>query len=232
MNRLIEHVIEAGYAERILSERQLSRILGGSDDSRYALVKRAMQAGALVKIRRGQYVLADKYRKHPVHPYQLAQAIVVGSYISMESALAFHGWIPEAVFTVVSVIPMRKSNELDHPKFGRFSFHPLAVHKLAFLVGVERRTVGNQSMLVAKPLRALLDLVAYKKLTWQGMDWIVNGMRIDVEHLLATPNKDFQDLRAVYKHRAVLVFLAQLERAVTNLKTQRKVQIEEVTGDD
>ena len=105
MNRLIEQVIDAGYADRVLTERQLARILDVSDDSRYALAKRAMQAGALLQIMRGHYVLADKFRKNPVHPYQLAQAMVAGSYISMESALAFHGWIPEAVFTVVSVTP-------------------------------------------------------------------------------------------------------------------------------
>lgn len=232
MNRLVEQVIEAGYAERVLTERQLARILGGSDDSRYALVKRAMQAGALVQIKRGNYVLADKYRKFPVHPYQLAQAMVAGSYISMETALAFHGWIPEAVFTVVSVTPTRKSSEIDHPKFGRFSFHPLAVNKLGFLEGVERRTIGDHAMLVAKPLRALLDLVAYKKLAWQGMSWVENGMRIDAEHLMGSTKKDFHALRGVYKHKTVLNFLAQLEQAVADLKTERKVHKGKVSGNE
>src|SRR5690554_4756908 len=109
MNRLIQCVIDANYADQILTEKQLARILGGSDNSRYGLVKRAMQAGDLVKIKRGQYVLADRHRKYPVHPFRLAQALVVGSYVSMESALAFHGWIPEAVFATVSVTPGRKS---------------------------------------------------------------------------------------------------------------------------
>ncbi len=149
MNRLVEQVIEAGYAERVLTERQLARILGGSDDRRYALVKRAMQAGALVRVKRGQYVLAHQYRKQPVHPFHLAQAIVTGSYVSMESALSFHGWIPEAVYTVVSVTPGRKSNALDHPSFGRFSFHPLAVNRLGFLEAVERHVIGDQAILVA-----------------------------------------------------------------------------------
>ena len=224
MNRLIEHVIDAGYAERVLTERQLARILGGSDDSRYALVKRAMQSGALVKIKRGQYVLADKYRKQPVHPFHLAQAVVAGSYISMESALAYHGWIPEAVFTVSSVTPGRKSNALDHPKFGRFSFLPLAVNKLGFLQGVERHTISTQTVLVARPLRAMLDLVAYKKLPWQGLSWIVNGLRIDADHLLEVPLRDFNALRQVYKHKPVQAFLQQLEQEVAALKAQRKDQ--------
>lgn len=120
MNRLIDHVIDAGYAERVITDRQLARILEGSDDSRYALVKRAVNAGALVRVKRGHYVLADKLRKQPVHPFHLVQALVAGSYVSMESALAYHGWIPEAVFTTMSVTPGRESTALDHPKLGAF----------------------------------------------------------------------------------------------------------------
>ncbi|RKQ71193.1 hypothetical protein DES40_0506 [Litorimonas taeanensis] len=35
MNALISLITRAGYADRILNERQLARILGGSDDRRY-----------------------------------------------------------------------------------------------------------------------------------------------------------------------------------------------------
>lgn len=232
MNRLIALVIEAGYAERVLSERQISRIIGGSDDSRYALVKRAVKAGALVKVKRGHFVLDDKFRKQPVHPFHLAQALVAGSYVSMESALAFHGWIPEAVFTAMSVTPGRKSTALDHPKFGRFSFHPLAVNKLTFLQSVERQTIGKQAMLIAKPLRALLDLVAFRKLAWQGLDGIVSGLRIDAAHLMGVPKREFIAMQRVYKHKAVLAFLAQLEAEVADLKAQRKVTKGKVSGDE
>jgi len=222
MNKLVTQVIDAGYADRLLTERQLARILGGSDDSRYGLVKRALRAGALVRIKRGRYVLANRYRTHPVHPFQVAQAIVIGSYVSMETALAFHGWIPEAVFTVVSVTPERKSAEIDHPDFGRFSFHPLAHHKLAFLNGVERHTINNQTVLIAKPLRAVLDIVAHRKLEWEGIGWITNSMRIDLEQLMQVPKKEFSALRQVYKHKVVLDFLGALEKEVTSLKTRTK----------
>lgn len=227
MNRLTLQIIDAGYADRVLTERQLARILGGSDDRRYGQVKRAMQAGALVQLKRGHYVLADRYRTDPVHPFRLAQALVAGSYVSMETALAFHGWIPEAVFATVSVTPKRKSKEVDHSVFGRFSFYPLALHKSAFLTGVERQTISNQAVLVAKPLRALLDLVAYKKLKWQGMGWIMNGMRIEQDHLLQTPKKEFAALRKVYKHKAARDFLEQLATEVALLKADRKALTKE-----
>jgi len=218
MNRLIDAVLEAGYAERILSERQVARIIGGSDDSRYALVKRALRSGALRKIKRGQYVLADKYRRNPVHPFHIAQAIVPGSYVSMETALAYHGWIPEAVYSVTSVTPGRKTDSLDHERYGRFTFLPLAVHRLAFLEGVERIEVGQHPTLIAKPLRALMDLVAHRKVQWTGLNWITEGLRIDIELLMQTPRQDFEALRRVYKHKAVQAFLNHLEREIAARK--------------
>jgi len=221
MSALISQIRSAGYADRVLTDQQIGRILGGSDDRRYGQVKRALQSVALVRIKRGLYVLAEQYRKHPLHPFALAQVLVAGSYISMETALAFHGWIPEAVYTTVSVTPGRKSHVIDHPNFGHFEFNPLALHKSGFLAGVQRHAISDQAMLVASPLRALMDLVAFRKQDWQGIAWLENGMRVGQAHLLQVRLKDFSDLRGVYKHKVVNEFLSQLERDVRALKSSQ-----------
>lgn len=221
MSALISQIKSAGYADRILSDQQIGRILGGSDDRRYGQVKRALQSGALVRIKRGLYVLAEQHREHALHPFALAQVLVPGSYISMETALSFHGWIPEAVYTTVSVTPGRKSQVLDHPNFGHFEFSPLALHKSGFLEGVHRHVISDQAMLVATPLRALMDLVAFRKQEWKGIAWLENGMRISKAHLLQIRSKDFLALRGVYKHKAVNEFLSQLERDVRALKSSK-----------
>jgi len=222
MDNLAQQVDEAGYADRILSDRQLARLLGGSDQRRYGLVNRALKAGTLLRLKRGLYVLADQFRSDAVHPFHIAQALAPGGYISMETALAFHGWIPEAVYATVSIAPGRKSNEITHEKFGRFSFYPLAVHPFSFLENVERIQLNNQTALIASPARALLDLVAHRKIDWQGLEWIENGLRIDREHLLTIRKKEFAALRNVYKHKAVLNFLARLESALTQERRRMK----------
>ena len=140
----------------------------------------------------------------------------------METALAFHGWIPEAVYATVGITPGRKSKEIDNEKFGRFSFYPLAVHPSAFLESVERVQLNNQTVFVASPARALLDLVAYRKVGWQGLEWVEHGLRIDREHLLTIRKKDFAALKRIYKHKAVLNFLAQLESALAAERRIRK----------
>jgi predicted transcriptional regulator of viral defense system len=40
------------------------------------------------------------------------------SYISFETALAYHGWIPERVFVTASVVPGRKSRRYENEKMG------------------------------------------------------------------------------------------------------------------
>jgi hypothetical protein len=77
-----------------------------------------------------------------------------------------------------------------------------------------------------------MDLVAYRKFGWQGMSWIVSGLRIDAELLADTPKREFIAMRRVYKHKAVLAFLAQLEHDVANLKVLRKIKSGKVPGDE
>jgi len=219
MSTLVSLVIDAGYENRILNERQLARILGGSDDRRYGQVKRALKSGDLIRVKRGYYALSERHRTNPVHPYALAQTLVVGSYISLETALLFHGWIPEAVYTTVSVTPGRKSQQVEHEHFGRFEFNPLALHKSVFLSGVERHVLSGQPALIASPLRALMDIVAYRKQGWGGISWIEKGLRIERSNLLMLSGADFEALKAVYKHKAANEFIGKFKAAVHDLES-------------
>jgi len=221
MSSLTQQVVGAGLADRIFSERQLGDVLGGSAARRYGLVSRALKDGSLIRVKRGVYVLGRHYRSNPVHPFAIAQALVSGSYISFESALAHHGWIPEAVFVTASVSPGRKTVQFETGDFGAFSFHPLAIEDYRFLTGVDRIAFDKLTAFVAQPLRALMDLVALRKARWSGIGWLTGGMRIDEEMLLSLRRKDFAALKPVYKHRAVNAFLGALEDSVMTMKASQ-----------
>jgi len=216
MQNLTERLIELELANRVLSDKQLARVVGGSPQRRYGLVNRAMKAGELLRLTRGSYLLAERFRDYPSHPFALAQAFVPGSYVSFETALAHHGWIPEAVYTTASVTPGRKSLDYGHPVFGRFSFHPLAIQAGYFLELVARVQITQQSLLVAEPFRALMDLVCLRKVEWQGMDWLVEGMRIDQDYLGKITSADIRTLALVYKQKRVNSFLKSLARELGN----------------
>jgi len=216
MQTLTQQLINQGLENRLLTEKQLARVLQGSPQRRYGLVNRALKAGELLRLTRGSYLLADRYRDYPGHPFALAQAFVQGSYVSFETALAHHDWIPEAVYTTASVTPGRKTLVYETRKYGRFSFHPLAVHAGGFLELVQREQIIQQTMLVAKPFRALMDLVCLRKIEWQGMAWLTEGLRIDEEYLYSITHDDIDTLILVYKQKRVKLFLESLAGALVH----------------
>ncbi|GBH28827.1 type IV toxin-antitoxin system AbiEi family antitoxin domain-containing protein [Sphingobium xenophagum] len=222
MNALAEQIPRSNLAERIFNEGQLRELLGGSDARRYALVNRALKDGSLIRLKRATYMLGQRGRSEAIHPFAVAQALLPGSYISFETALAHHGWIPEAVFATASVSPNRKTIIYDTPSLGQFSFHPLALKEYQFLTSVDREKFGKLAAFVAQPLRALMDLVALRKERWSGLDWLTTGMRIDEDRLLSLKRKDFSALRPVYKHKAANHFLHSLEDAILTNKGAAK----------
>lgn len=212
MQTLTEKLIRTGWAERVLSQAQLARLLDGTPQRRYNLVNRALRHGELLQLRRGRYLLAPQLQTRMPHPFVLAQALHAGSYISFETALSFHGWIPESVPVTLSVLPGRRRLEVDHPVLGLFRFYPLALRKGYFLEAVDRRTFAGQTALVAQPLRALLDIVCLRKLEGGSVRKLVQSMRIDAELLMQTQPAVWQALQRVYAHRRMAAAILALQQ--------------------
>lgn len=111
--------------------------------------------GRLIQLRRGLYALAPVWRKVDPHPFLVANRLQRGSYVSAQSALAFHGMIPEYVPVVTSVGPGRP--ETVRNPLGTFQFNHLARH---FLFGYSQMEIApKQLAFVASPEKALLDLI-------------------------------------------------------------------------
>lgn len=214
MQPLTQKVIRAGLRNRVITDSHLKRLLDGSDQRRYHMVSRAIKAGELIRLRPGLYVLVNELRDNACHPYALAQMLVPGSYVSLESALSFHGWIPEAVYTTISIVPGRRAKKYSPEPFGQFTFSSLAIHQGHFLELVNRVQINKQTFLLASPVRAFMDLVCIKKIQWQGLAWIEQGMRIDNDVWAQVTRADLRTLKRVYKHARVQEFLSKLEIAL------------------
>ena len=118
-------------------------------------LSRWTKAGRLYQLRRGLYALAQPYRKVKPHPFLLANRLVRGSYVSLQSALAYHGLIPEAVPVTTSVTTLGPAR-WDTP-LGVYEYRHV---KQGLLFGYQRTSVGGeQQAFVATPEKALLDLV-------------------------------------------------------------------------
>ena len=120
------------------------------DDVRRQL-SRWVRSGRIRKLRRGLYTLAPPYQSVVPHPFVIANALVPGSYVSTQSALAFYGFIPEYTPRTMSVTTGRPSSWE-----GGFQFQHLALH-LFYGYQLANLSDGQQAF-VATPEKALLDL--------------------------------------------------------------------------
>ncbi|MFB3903689.1 MAG: hypothetical protein ACE15E_09570 [Acidobacteriota bacterium] len=112
------------------------------------------KSGRLYQLRRGLYALAPPYQKMKPHPFLIANRMRRASYVSGQSALAFHGLIPDTVH-VTSSVTADRPERLETP-LGVFEFRHV---KPELLRGYRMTDLGGQHALVATPEKALLDLV-------------------------------------------------------------------------
>jgi len=119
-------------------------------------LSRWVASGKLVSLRRGVYALAPTYASRRPHPFEIANLLARPSYVSTESALSYHGMLPEAVFTTTSVTSAR-GGEFSTP-LGEYSFRHIAP-SLFWGYRLESLGDGRAQAFVASPEKALLDLV-------------------------------------------------------------------------
>jgi hypothetical protein len=118
-------------------------------------LSRWVKAGKLIQLRKGLYTLAQPHRKVAPHPFVIANAMKKASYVSLQSALAFHGMVPEHVPIVTSTTTQRP--EQVNTPLGRFFVRHI---KKDWFYGYKQTDLGQgQRAFVAVPEKALLDLV-------------------------------------------------------------------------
>ena len=118
-------------------------------------LSRWKEAGKVYQLRRGLYALPPPYQKVRPHPFLVANRLMPASYVSLQSALAYYGMIPEYVPVTTSVTSGRPGN-WETP-LGTYDFRHIQV---GFLNGYQYVDVDEeQSAFIASPEKALLDLL-------------------------------------------------------------------------
>lgn len=113
------------------------------------------KAGKIYQLRRGLYALAPPYQQVKPHPFVVANKLMRPSYVSMQSALAYYGLIPEYVSVTTSLTTFRPQ-EFDTP-LGKYRFQRIKKERF-FSFNLELLGDGQEAFL-ASPEKALLDQV-------------------------------------------------------------------------
>ncbi len=148
-----EHLLRIAGHLPVIDTASL-RVLGFGMGPHSVQLSRWVRSGKLIQLRRGFYMLPEALRREtPPHAW-LANLLVSPSYLSLESALELQGLIPERVRMVQSVTSARPCN-LQTP-LGRLSYRHV---KPELLFGYRELQLAGRAALVARPEKALLDLV-------------------------------------------------------------------------
>ena len=136
--------------DAVLDTVRMSDLLAEWADRR-GKVGRLMAEGALIPLRRGLYA-----GRRDLDPRALAGPIYGPSYVSFETALAWHGMIPEGVREILSAC-LKRGALFENP-LGRFRY--LTIPKAAYPIGIHRIDQPDAPFLIASPTKALVDRIA------------------------------------------------------------------------
>lgn len=137
---------ELGYAD-------IHQILASHPDFDRNNLTRWARRGLIVKLRQGLYSFPEMTGTCNWNLF-LSNLMYRPSYVSLHTALAFYGMIPEAVTQVVAVSSLKTASFEN--SFGSFSYHTVSER---LLFGYDRKPFGSRSILLASPEKAILDLL-------------------------------------------------------------------------
>jgi predicted transcriptional regulator of viral defense system len=210
MQTITELVIEKG--KRAVFTRQEAAFWSGTNGAALdGLLKRAIQKREIVRYRRGLYGLAPRYERYRIHPFVLAQYLYGPSYISLEAALSYHGWIPEAVYTITCAT-LSRSHSFE-TSLGFFSF--TRIPQNIFFAGVRQQTASDGSaFFLASPLKALVDYVYVHRPAWNSLEGAWESLRIEESELKTVDVAMVNELNGVYREKVVIRFLEKVRLEV------------------
>lgn len=202
MTILFEEICNKSQSD-CFTDIELRLILGGSQDSFYSKVKRAIASGEIVQVRRGLYCWGEKFRRAKISLFEVAQKVYGPSYISFESALSYHQLIPEAVRSITSAC-IKRSKEYK-TEIATFSFEKIISKRFFSLVDMERSE--NSNFMMAQPWRAIADYIYARKKDWRGIHPLIHSLRIEEDFFEKTDLEILTELEEIYKNRRVSKFL-------------------------
>ena len=167
---------------------------------------RLCESGEVIQVKRGLYIagsLGDEAAT--VDPRVLSGLVYGPSYVSLETALAHYGMIPERV-EEITCMTSKRTRSFETP-VGRFRYLP--VPERAFAIGVTREGAKGGAYLLALPEKALCDRIAQVR----GLDaqremppFLLEDLRLEEDGLDELDVGLIDSIAAVYRRTSVTVF--------------------------
>jgi len=176
---MIQYNTIQSFEEELLSQQVLMDVLKGykrPHDKLTEMVKKK----ELIQLKRGYYIPGEKLKMIKPEPFLIANHLNGPSYISLESALSYWGYIPERVEETISITVKKRA--IYHTPIGRYSYYHSSVPYYAY--GIQSILLTEkQRVLIASPEKALCDKIIFTsgiqlRSTKNVRDFLEDNLRI------------------------------------------------------
>lgn len=172
------------YSEQPINKQILLALL--KDYKRpYDKIHELVRQEILIPIKRGIYIPGSNLNIAKPELFLLANHLLGPSYVSMDSALSYWGFIPEKVFEISSATI--KDNKIYNTPVGRFSYTPMPLPYYSF--GIKKvELTKKQVVLMASPEKALCDKIittsgVLLRSSKQAREFLIDDLRINEQVL-------------------------------------------------
>lgn len=111
--------------------------------------------GLIIPLKKGLYILNEHDRKISLSREFIANQLVFPSYVSLEYALSFYGFIPEKAFQVTSITSKKTAEFVN--SYGTFVYRNLKIR--LFFGYTNLQDENGMQILMAEKEKALLDFL-------------------------------------------------------------------------
>jgi hypothetical protein len=169
-------------------------------------LRRLCEDGEIVQVKRGLYVAGSTGEDGAVVDPRVLSGLVYGpSYVSLETALAHYGMIPERV-EEITCMTSKRARSFDTP-VARFRYLPIP--ERAFAIGVTRETTKGGGYLLAQPEKALCDRIAQAadlEAQREVPGFLFDDLRLEEGRIDELDPGLINSIAAVYRRTPVSVF--------------------------
>ena len=172
-----------------------------------------LRRGDVIRVKKGLYVFGRDLKRRPYSRELLANLIYGPSFVSLDTALSFHGLIPERVEAVTSVTSKRPKR-FETP-VGTFIYR--GSPRRSFHLGMDRVEKGDVAFLIATRERALADKVRDQRgnpirTKGDAARYLFDDLRIDEEEFGSLQPNVLDELADGLRSRKVAVCASLLRR--------------------
>jgi predicted transcriptional regulator of viral defense system len=179
-------------------------------------IHQLVKGGILERVTKGLYIAGPALQAERPDLFLLANQILGPSYVSLESALSYHGLIPERVYTTTSMTT--KAARQYTTSLGAFIYTRLSLPYYSFGIRSVKLT-KQQTVMMASPEKALLDKiintagVEFRSRT-SVLSYLENDLRADIDNLKQLDTEAIQSWLSHSPKKQTLMILIETLKTV------------------